>query len=160
MKASDSFAEAALDGAGAALAGCFVYYFAGPVPANAGDALDMVAQHTQVARLTEGNDGTTALNFAAASGRILPKAPAEEWEGTVSFDGAEDSETTLAPTFFRICVGADTGRDASSAVRVQGTLGGPSSGADIELGSASLTDNGSNTVGLSSYYIGAEFLGL
>lgn len=153
MPVNDALLAAAANGVKDALDGCFVYYFAGPVPANADAALDMTNDHTQVAKLSVDGDGSTGLTFDSASDGALNKAASEDWSGTVAFDGAEDSETTLTPTFFRICTGSDDGRGAGSDPRVQGTLGGPSSSADIKLASASVTANGTNTVSLPIYYI-------
>lgn len=160
MKVTAEFFDAALGGIAAGLAAFHVSYFAGPVPGTAGEALDMVSDHTQVAKLTDGNDGTSALGWGSVSGNLLPLDSGVDAEGTIAFDGAEDGEATLAPTFFRIHGTSDDATDtASGVVRIQGTLGGPSSGADIELGSATVTDNGSNTVGLSSYSVSASVLG-
>lgn len=130
------------------LDGGFLYIFAGTVPADADAVLDMVATHTQIAKISVGNDGTTGLTFAAPSNGVLNKTGAESWEGTVAFDGADDGETTLTPTFFRFCGPSDTGRTAggTTAKRIQGTAGGPSSGADLDVGAETVTANGSNTV--------------
>lgn len=158
-KATTQLFEAMLDAAGTAFAGCFLYAFAGPVPADAGDALNMVADHTQCFRLTESDDGTTGLNFDAAVGMLLPKLSTEDWLGLIAFDGVDDGETTLTPSFFRICPPGDNGRGVATGPRVQGTLGGPSSGRDIELGAATVTANGSNQQRLDSYYLDLSTIG-
>lgn len=160
MKASDSLAAGTLNAVKAALDGGRLYYFAGPVPASASDALDTGSSHTQLVMLTESNDGSTGLTFATATGPSLSKAAAEDWSGLVAFDGADDAETTLTPTFFRMGATGDNCRGASSAVRIQGTIGGPASSADIKLGDGTtLTANGTNTRSLPIFTIDQLFLG-
>ena len=160
MRYTPEFSQAALEGIATEVSPFFVHYFAGPVPATAGEALDMTTLHTQVALLSDGGDGTTGITFDPASGDILPISAVANASGTVTFEGAEDGETSLSPTFFRIGPTSDDCRGEAPGARWQGTLGGPSSGAEIELGSTTVTDNGSNTVGLSSYYINAAAIGL
>lgn len=128
-----------------------MYWFSGPVPASADDALDMVNDHTQLVEMTESGDGVTGLTFDAAVGNAMVKAAAEVWSGLVAFDGAEDSESSLTATFYRFCADGDNGRGAGSGVRLQGTIGGP--GSDIPMTSAVLTDNGSNTQGMSYFAV-------
>lgn len=132
----------------AELDGGFLYLFAGPVPAGPSVALDLGSTHTQVAVLSESGDGITGLTFDAPSGGLMVKAGAETWEGLVAFDGAEDGETTLSPTFFRFCPDGDDGRGAGAGPRLQGLVGGPSSGADLRIGADTVTANGTNTVGV------------
>lgn len=115
----------------------FLYLFVGAIPATADEALDMVNVHTQVAKFTESDDGVTGLTFDAPVAGLLSKAAAESWQATVAFDGFDDAEASLVPTFFRFCAGADTGRgaaDSSIGYRVQGTIGSLSSGADLVMG--------------------------
>lgn len=146
MKLSDAAFAAANNAIRTALNGGRLFYFSGPVPADAGDALNMVADHTELVEFTEGNDGTTGLTFATSTGAVLSKTGAEDWTGTVAFDGAEDSETTLTPTFWRFCPSGDNGRGASANARLQGTIGGPASSADLKLSDGTtVTDNGTNT---------------
>lgn len=156
FKMTPDLAAAMLAGAKAELDGGFIYIFAGPVPANPGDALNMGDDHTQLARLTVDGDGTTGLTFGAPDGAVLPKN-GDEWSGLIDFDGAEDGETTLAPTFFRFCPAGDNGRGAVSTPRLQGTAGGPTSVADMKVGSDTLTANGSNTTAAAifNYRVGS-----
>ena len=100
--------------------------------------------------MTESNDGTTGLTFAAPSGGAMLKNAGEDWNGLISFDGAEDGETTLTPTFYRFCASGDNGRGAASGPRLQGTIGGPTTSIPF---SGDLTDNGSNTQGLSYFAV-------
>lgn len=125
----------------------FLFIFAGPVPADADAALDMVTSHTQVAKITVGDDGTTGLTFESPVNAVLNKTAAESWEGTIALDGF-DAGPTVTPSFFRFVSSADTGRTAGSttAKRIQGTAGGPSSGADLDVGSDTVTDNGTNSI--------------
>ena len=154
MKFSTDILAAALSGMKAKLDGGRMYYFAGPVPASAEDALNMSSQHTRVVEFTVDDDGSTGLTFAAPSGGFLPKAEGEAWVGTVEFVGAQGSETVLTPTFYRFCAAGDDGTGAATTPRVQGTIGGPSSSADIKLSDGTtVTANGSNTRSLSIWGI-------
>lgn len=147
MKFTPDLYEAALAGVKAALDGGAVYYFAGPVPADAGAALDTANDHTQLVEMS-------GLTFDAPVGNALPKNDSEEWSGLVEFVGAEDGETTLTPTFFRFCPSGDDGTTAADTPRLQGTIGGPSSSADIKLtDGTTLTANGTNTRGLALFTV-------
>lgn len=160
MKITNELSAAALNAIKAALDGGHMYYFAGPVPAEAGDALDMVDDHTEVVMMSEGGDGSTGLTFETSSGGSLSKDASEEWSGTVTFSGAQDSESTLTPTFFRFCPAGDNGRGASTDPRIQGTIGGPSSAAEIKLSDGTtVTDNGANTRSLAIFSINLSSLG-
>lgn len=128
-----------------------MYWFAGPVPASADDALDMDNDHTQLVEMTESGDGVTGLTFDSPVGNAMTKAAGETWSGLISFDGAEDEESTLTATFYRFCADGDDGRGAATGPRLQGTIGGP--GSDIPVTSAELTDNGVNTQGMSYFAV-------
>ncbi|MGD9643802.1 MAG: hypothetical protein AB7V08_13815 [Elusimicrobiales bacterium] len=121
-----------------ALNGGFLYLYSGPVPATADEALDMVNDHTEIGKFSESDDGVTGLTFDAAAAGRIDKAAAEDWRTTTSFDGADDGETDLAPTFWRFCPDGDDGRGSATGARVQGTAGGPASGADLRFGSNTL----------------------
>lgn len=160
MKATNALAAAIVNAMKTALDGGVIYYFAGTVPAAPGDALDMGAVHTQVVKITKDNDGSTGLTFATATGAVLNKTVAEVWEGTVDFDGFVAGPGTLTPTFFRMGAAGDNCRGASSAVRIQGTIGGPASSADIKLtDGTTLTDNGTNTRKLPVFSVNQLFVG-
>lgn len=159
MRMSSEAAEAMLAALKTELDAGFMYFFAGPVPDSPEDALDMDAAHTQVAMLSESGDGVTGLTFAAPADHTLTKTPAEDWRGVVLFDGADDSETTLTPTFFRFCPDGDDGRGAATTPRLQGTIGGPNSTADVRLSSDTLTANGSNETGLAGFTVSLASLG-
>lgn len=116
------------------LNGGFLYLYSGPVPATADEALDMVNDHTEIAKFTESDDGETGLTFDSPVNGVLNKAAAEDWRATTSFDGADDGETGLAWSFYRFCPAGDDGRGAATGPRVQGTVGGPTSGADLVFG--------------------------
>jgi hypothetical protein len=128
-----------------------MYFFSGPVPASADDALDMDNDHTQLVMMTESGDGSTGLTFDSPVGTAMTKTPSEVWSGPISFDGAEDSEDVLTATFYRFCADGDNGRDAADGPRLQGTIGGP--GSDIPMVNADLEDNGSNTQGLAYFAV-------
>lgn len=156
---SNKTAEVALTAVKAQIDGGFLYLFAGPVPADADDALDMASQHTQVVRLTNNNDGSTGLTFDAPVGAGMAKSAAETWLGTVAFDGAESASSALAPTFYRFCAAGDDGRSAGSTARLQGTVGGPASTASIVLSSDTVTANGTNTQGVGIFNVTMEAVG-
>src|SRR5690606_8630784 len=113
-----------------ALNGGFLYLYSGPVPATADEALAMVNDHTEIAKFSDGDDGVTGLTFDEPVNGVLNKAAGEDWRATTSFDGADDGETDLAWSFYRFCQDGDDGRGAATGPRVQGTVGGPTSGAD------------------------------
>ena len=152
MSISNTLGQAALTAVRTALNGGNLYLFTGAVPADADDALNMATTHTQIAKFTESNDGTTGLTFASPSGPGMTKAPAETWEATINFDGVQNAETTLTPTFWRFCAAGDNGRGAASGPRLQGTAGGPFS----DLPCAAQTDNGTNTLAVDTFAVLAE----
>lgn len=159
MKSTNTLAAAALNAIKAQLDGGRLYYFAGPVPAAPGDALNMTL-HTEVVEMTVNGAGTTGLTFQTATGPSLSKTTGQVWSGLVQFDGAGAGGGPLTPTFFRMGATGDNCRGASTAVRIQGTIGGPSSSADIKLGDGTtLTDNGTNTRSLPIFTIDQLFLG-
>lgn len=143
---SPALASDMLNAAKAALDGGRLYYFAGPVPTNANAALDMTNLHTELAVISL-SGGATGLTFATATTAVLNKTAAEAWSGLVAFNGKDAALTTLPPTFWRFCPSGDNGRTAGTGTtkRIQGTLGGPESSADLLLGSDTLTRNGTNT---------------
>lgn len=153
MAISNELAAAALAAVKAELDGGFLYIYSGAVPAAADSALDTDNEHTQLVQLSVGGDGVTGLTFATPTGPVMSKTPAEAWEGLVAFDGAEDSETELTPTFYRFCATGDDGRAADNGPRLQGTVGGPTSGASIILGTDTVTDNGVNSQGIGIFTV-------
>lgn len=133
-----------------------LYIFAGPVPETADEALDLVNDHTELCVITV-NDSGTGLTFDAATNGVLGKAAAETWSGTCAFDGADAATTTLAPTFYRFCASGDNGRAAantSTGYRVQGSVGGPNSGADLQLGANTLSDGALQPIGAFGFTFG------
>lgn len=145
FKITPELAEPLLQALADALAGGFMYLFAGTEPGQPFDALDMVTDHTQVAEITIGADGVTGLEFDPATGNILAKVPADVWRGLVALDGT-DAGPTITPTFMRMGAPGDDCRDDTPGPRLQGTVTGPSGGGDLLLGAPSLTANGTNTV--------------
>lgn len=131
------------------LDGGVLILFAGAVPRSAAEALDMANTHTQLVRISLNGTGT-GLTFDTPINGVLTKAPAEGWRGTTQFEGVDASQTTLTPTFYRFCATGDTGRTASDPLtghRLQGAVGGPSSGAELRLGVAALTAGNEQPVG-------------
>lgn len=142
------------------LDGGFIYVFAGPVPADADAALDMVGQHTQLLKIAADavpvDAGVTGLTLAATAinGSIV-KAAGETWQGKINFDGKDAASAGTAPlvaTFFRHCAAADTGRGVGGGAtpRIQGTVA--AQGADANM-AVSMFDNGANVSGLASYEV-------
>lgn len=150
---SPALAADMLNAAKTALDGGKLYYFAGPVPATANTALNMVSSHTRVAELSLAG-GAPGLTFATATAGVLNKTAAEAWSGLVAFSGAQSAETTLTPTFWRFCPAGDNGQGTGTK-RLQGTLGGPESTADLVLGAATVTANGTNTEAASVFRLRA-----
>lgn len=131
----------------------FLYIYAGTPPVDANVALDMVAVHTELVKISL-SGGATGLTFDAPAAGVLPKAAAETWSGTCTFDGFAEATSTLTPTFFRFCAAGDNGRgvaNSTTGYRIQGTVGGPSSGADLQLGTATLTDGNVQPIGAASF---------
>lgn len=131
------------------LDGGLLTLFAGTVPRAAADALDLANVHTQLVRISLNSTGT-GLTFDVPVNGVLTKAPAEVWRGTTQFEGVDASQTTLTPTFYRFCAAGDDGRGAADALtgfRLQGAVGGPSSGAELRLGVATLTAGNEQPVG-------------
>lgn len=95
------------------LAGGHIKFFSGPVPETADEAVDGAS----ALLLTVDNGGTGVTWQNTATNGVLTKTTAETWSGTIG--------TTGTATFFRYCVGADTGSGAAAAgnYRVQGTVG-------------------------------------
>lgn len=146
------------------LAGGFIYFFAGPVPANADTALDLTVTtglHTQLAKIAADavpvDAGVTGLTFAATSGtRALAKNSAQTWASIINFVGKDQAQAGVGPltaTFFRFTNATDTGRviGTTTTPRVQGSIA--TSGGDINLTSVSLSDNNINTVGLATFEV-------
>lgn len=134
----------------AKLDGGKLYIFCGTPPANADAALDIAATHTLLVTITN-NDAGTGITFQTPTDNNLNKASSETWSGTASFSGKDAATTTLTPTFFRFCPSGDNGQSAantSTGYRIQGQVGGPSSGADMELLSSTITNGALVPVGL------------
>jgi len=125
-----------------------LYIFAGTIPDTPDEALDMVATHTECVPITNNSTGT-GLTFDSASGGVLYKAAAETWSGVVA-TGGFDTSNPITPTFYRLCAAGDNGRgvaDGSTGYRIQGTVGGPGSGADLRLGTDNLTNGITQPIG-------------
>jgi|GEM_PF-910453 len=129
-----------------------IHIFSGNEPANAADSLNMSGDHTHLCTLTLNGDGSSGLELDSPNGNLISKPASALWKGLIAFDGTEAGATALTPTFFRFCANGDDGRSAdATALRIQGSAGGPASGADMLLGSDLLTDDGTSTVTLSIF---------
>lgn len=150
-KVNDALAEPSLDALGDALAGGFLHFFAGPVPATPDAALNMGASHTLLVTQSVGGDGVTGLTFDPAADGALPKAAAETWTGTATFSGVAAASPELDATFFRFCAAGDNGQGAGSGPRLQGTVGITGSGADMERASVTIATGAA--VPVSSFFV-------
>lgn len=103
-----------------------LYLYAGTEPATADAA---IGSATLLATLTESGDGTTGLTFGTASAGVISKAAAEVWSTTSITTGG-------VAAFWRLQASDDAGDASTSAVRVQGTIGGVD--ADMLLGNTTL----------------------
>ncbi len=132
MKTSTNLKNTLLSAIKTGLDGGFLYLFSGTAPATSGETLDMVAVHTQIAKLSL-SGGATGLTFATPSAGVMLKTVAEQWEAVAAFSGFASGAGTLAPTFARFCASGDDGRTAGSGARLQFTAGGNGSGKEILL---------------------------
>jgi hypothetical protein len=74
-------------------------------------------------------------------------------DGVISANGSWSGEaySTGTPTWFRMMEAADIGTYSTTAIRLDGSLGGPGSLADIELDNATIT--ASDTLAFTSFDI-------
>lgn len=135
MQINSSLATSMLSTIKDALDGGILVLYHGPVPAASDDMLDMDSNHTELVRISGGT-------FFSPMDNTLSKDDGA-WADTPDFVGANDTEATLAPTFFRLVSDGDDPTEPSGPV-IQGTVGGPSSAAELRLPTATVT-NGSST---------------
>ncbi len=122
----------------AALNLCFLYFYDGPIPADA-DA-DIDAGCTLLCKMAADVPGTTGGTWDAAVSGALPKDAAETWDGLIIGGGG-------TPTFCRICISSDAGDTPSTTLRRwQMTAGGP--GNECVFTDPVFVDNASNRKGL------------
>lgn len=91
-----------------------IYIYSGPVPASADAAIDVSS--VLLDTITAAAGAGVTFDGAPANG-VLKKTAAEVWSGTAAAAGTA--------SFYRLCVGTDTGSAASGAgnYRVQGSIG-------------------------------------
>lgn len=118
-----------------------IYVYSGPVPATADAAVDVSS--VLLATITAAAGAGVTFNGAPANG-VLQKTAAETWSGNVA--------TTGTASFYRLCVGADTGSAAAAAgnYRVQGSIGTDAS-FDLQVTSTALTAG--NAQPINSYQL-------
>lgn len=116
--------------------------YSGPVPASADAAIDPSC--VLLASVNNAGAGVT-FNNAPTNG-VLQKTASETWSGNVLASGTA--------TFYRYCVGADTGAGVSGAgnYRVQGTIGTDAS-FDLVVGNAALTAGGTFPINTYQLYM-------
>lgn len=102
-----------------ALDDCVITLYSGPVPLSPNDALSV---NNEKLCIITGNGSAEPLEFEEYSPvkpTVLSKNTSQAWEGDVLSDGVV--------TFFRVEKADDTGEASSEAIRIQGTVGDPSS---------------------------------
>jgi hypothetical protein len=120
--------------------GGFIKIYTGTPPATADAAL---AGNTELVKYSDsGGAGGLNLDTAAVDG-ALPKAPAQTWQGTAGNTGTA--------SFFRYWQTGDADGLSTTAVRMQGTVGG--AGADLYVASTSFADTTVYTLDLFSIAI-------
>lgn len=148
IKTSTTLSNTVADAIKASLDDGRLYIFAGPVPDTADEALDMVSDHTLLLEVTLGGLGVDGLTFEAAVNGIITKTAAESWSGEAAFDGADAGTDPQTPSFYRFCESGDDGQAIGTGLaRIQGTVGGPTSGADLIRGTDTMADESIQPIG-------------
>lgn len=106
------------------LDGGIVRVYSGPVPASADSGL--LESNVTLCDITNGEEGLTFE--ATANNATLTKSLSEVWQGNNAENGVA--------TFFRFIMPTDSGLMSSTEVRIQGSVGGPSS--DLTISNATL----------------------
>lgn len=119
----------------AALNNGFIRIYTGPVPASADAALGTAVLINEI---SAGGTGTPLTLEATAPDGVVTKTAAENWTGNNLADGT--------PSFFRYVLSGDAGDASTSAVRFQGSVGGP--GADMVISSLPLVNGAPQTFDL------------
>lgn len=119
-----------------ALDGGFVRLYTGTVPASADAALPGDA--VLINEISAGGTGTAVTFEDNAPSGVLVKRVSENWTGNNLVAGT--------PTFFRYVKAGDAGDASASAIRFQGSVGGP--GADLIISSLPLAANAPQTFNL------------
>lgn len=119
----------------AALNNGFIRIYTGPVPASADAALGTAVLINEI---SAGGTGTPLTLEAAAPEGVVTKTAAENWTGNNLADGT--------PSFFRYVLDGDAGDASTSAIRFQGSVGGP--GADMVISSLPLVNGAPQTFDL------------
>lgn len=88
--------------------------YSGTIPASADAALGGAVLMNEI---SAGGTGTPVTFEPTAPGGVLSKSVSENWTGNNLQDGT--------PSFFRYVLAGDSGDASATAVRVQGTVGGP-----------------------------------
>ena len=112
----------------AALDDGYIRVYSGAVPAGPDATLGGATLLNTYSDADQGVGAGQGLDFAAeAVAGVLGKAAGQTWSGTAVASGAA--------TFWRWVLAADDGSASSTAVRIQGTIGG--AGADLFVQSTS-----------------------
>lgn len=154
LNATETLRNAMATAIGTALTGGKIYIYSGTAPVDANTALSLGATHTELAIISD-DGGSGGLTFETAAVGVLAKESTQTWrEDNATFDGFDTATTTQTPTFFRFCEDGDNGRGVGTGLaRIQGTVGGPSSSADLQLAETTITDGDPVVVGAASFTV-------
>lgn len=132
----------------------FLRVYSGPVPSTPGDALDYAQHHTQLLDVFLNGNSGSAMSFQLVNG-VLTKPPGVAWSGTTIFTGKDASESALEPTFYRIYAPSDNvSSEDHEKARIQGTAGGPYSGADLQFNTPLFALGSEQSIGAFSLFLG------
>lgn len=118
-----------------ALNGGFIHLYTGAVPASADADLGSAVL---INTISGGGNGDPLELEPTAPGGVVAKSVSQNWTGNNLADGT--------PTFFRYVLAGDAGDASTSAIRFQGTVGGP--GADMVISSLPLVNGAPQTFDL------------
>lgn len=113
----------------------FIRLYTGAVPASADADLGSAVLINEI---SAGGTGTPLTLEPTAPGGVVSKNVAENWTGNNLADGT--------PSFFRYVLAGDAGDASTSAIRFQGSVGGP--GADMVISSLPLVNGAPQTFDL------------
>lgn len=116
----------------AALNGGFIRMYTGAVPASADASLGSAVLINEIS--AGGSGSPLTLELTAPSG-VVTKSVGEVWTGSNLANGT--------PTFFRYVLDGDVGDASTTAVRFQGSVGGP--GADLIISALPLVSGAPQT---------------
>lgn len=123
-------------------AGFFIDIYSGSQPASSDDA----PTGTKLVTVSNNSGGTTLTLAASASGGALAKEPSQIWSGSAIATGTAG--------WFRVRRNDDNNASSSSFVRYDGACA--TSGAQMNLGSLTITNGAPITVSAANFTIPAS----